>query len=200
MLVINIEEAIEARKAKLSEVPEITISVLPYRVEEAKPVAKAKAAYSPAEHVEEEKSKSTLLVGLHNDMAKLKRERGKLSTMIAPMVHRGATQADLQDQYHRINGLTLQMTQIYRSIQYVERYGKLPETTQEHTVDPNDVYGLREKKKQLINLRHKLSKKLQPNAKRPINSDRYNLWQLQLEQYNLEYQAVIDKLKRLNDE
>lgn len=119
----------------------------------------------------------------------------KLSTQIAHMVNRGATQAELAEHYEKIESYRPGRIALYEKIRYVEQYGKLPEAP-EPEKENLDPYYLKDRKKKLVDKRCKLRAKLRTNAN-PSKPAKLLEWEQELAQADMEYLAVEEKLKQI---
>lgn len=119
----------------------------------------------------------------------------KLSTQIAHMVDRGATQAELADHYEKIESYRPGRIALYEKIRYVQQYGKLPEVP-EPEKENLDPYYLKDRKKKLVDKRCKLRAKLRTNAN-PSKPAKLLEWEQELAMADMEYLAVEEKLKQI---
>lgn len=119
----------------------------------------------------------------------------KMSTQIAHMVDRGATQAELAEHYEKIESYRPSRIALYEKIRYVEQYGKLPEVP-EPEKENLDPYYLKDRKKKLVDKRCKLRAKLRTNAN-PSKPAKLLEWEQELAMADMEYLAVEEMLKQI---
>lgn len=119
----------------------------------------------------------------------------KLSTQIAHMVERGATQQELADHYASIESYRPGRIALYDKIQHLKQYGQLPATPEpaEENLDP---YFLKDRKKKLVDKRCKLNAKLKTSAK-ASKPEKILEWEQELAQANIEYSEVVEKIKQV---
>jgi hypothetical protein len=138
--------------------------------------------------------KSDLLRSLWTEYNAILTERNKLSTQIAHLVEDDADESRLMEQYNKIEGYRPGLQDLYDKIQYVQMHGHLPEAPQ--TIEePETIYSLKVKQKAIIDKRCKLKAKLA--KKQAYNPNKYVEWELELEQANVLYNELTDKIKKL---
>lgn len=140
------------------------------------------------------KPQSELVKSLWSEYSALKNERNKLSTEIAHLVENGVDQVRLKAQYDKIESFRPQLQDLYDKIQYAEKHGDLPAVPviQE---EPETLASLKLKKEALIDERYKLKKKLAKKVAK--NPQKYIDWELRLAQADIEFQSLIDQIKRM---
>lgn len=119
----------------------------------------------------------------------------KLSSQIAHMVERGATQQELADHYASIESYRPGRIVLYDKIQHLKQYGQLPAAPEpaEENLDP---YFLKDRKKKLVDKRCKLNAKLKTSAK-ASKPEKILEWEQELAQANIEYSEVVEKIKQV---
>lgn len=169
--------------------------------------------------------KDSLISELTDEMAKLRRERGKLSSEIAQLVvdteaalmkeSPGIAQEfqngnlpvpELAAHYGRIQNLTEKMGQVFTRLRHVERYGELP---QEEKVELRfaetsaDVKVMLYEIRRLDDLIHKTTKKLKQNnagLKKPRNIAKIVEWKEKIALAEVRRFELKQKLKRMQYE
>lgn len=121
-------------------------------------------------------------------------ERNKLSSEIAHLVEAGAETSKLFDHYNRIETYRPGLQDLYDKIKYVELHGDLP-SVPEKIEDPETIYSLKLQRESVTDKRSKLKAKLAKKASQ--NPAKYSEWALELQQSNLLYQDLTDKIKKL---
>lgn len=154
---------------------------------------------SDLEFPERQGQKAILLQEQWAKMKEVKTERAKLSNFARNQWHDGVSQQQLKILYSQIQAKTEEAAAIYTLIEHIEKFGELPRDEKDITHVPNsDVLAMKERKRQLINLRDKLRRNLRPNAKQPLNSDRRSMWEQNLAVYDAEYNDLVERIKKLN--
>jgi hypothetical protein len=136
--------------------------------------------------------KSTLQAQCWAEFNDLKIEQGKVSNTIGDVVASGATRAQLQELYAKIESYRPDLIRLFERARYVDQYGVLPEEKTAAQL-PADIYGLKDQKRKLVDLRHKLSKKIS-TAKR---EDQRLDWEQKLALANTEYAVVDEQIKKM---
>lgn len=136
--------------------------------------------------------KSTLQAQCWAEFNELKIEQGKVSNTIGDVVASGATKAQLRELYAKIEGYRPDLIRLFERARYVDQYGVLPEEKKAAQL-PADIYGLKDTKRKLVDLRHKLGKKI-ATAKR---EDQRLDWEQKLAMANTEYAVVDDQIKKM---
>lgn len=187
----------EAKKNEVKEPPIIT------RAHQPRPkVVSTTPTKQKNKQVEIFATKKDILLTEEWDRFKdCKNDRALISNEARNKWKAGASKEDLAGYYARIKSKTEEASKIYSLILHIERFGELPRKEESITHIPNsDVLVMRERKRQLINIRNKLKTKLLPNAKRPKNSERITMWEQELALLNAEYDDLDKKLKKLNND
>jgi hypothetical protein len=188
MIRINVKEVLsraETENQSTKEPPKIRIIGNKHHPSVAETMKDA------AIHQVKEGTRSDLLNQVWSEFNASVLERKKLSNQIWQMVERGATKGELKAHYAKIDAMIDEGAALYDRIQHVTQYGKLPDPVQ-----PNvDMLLLKDRRKKLVDLRCKLSKKLE--AKQAKNPNRFLEWQLELDKANAEYLLIDEKIKKL---
>lgn len=151
---------------------------------------------------DDNRGRGELAADLVDQMRDLKIARARLSNQLSGMYREGSSQNEVERHVARIQGYTDQMKVVYDRQRHVERYGKLPdpEPPKPSPLDSTNIMKLKEHRRTLVDKRCKLKRKLQPNARQPVNSSRRILWQEELDRVELEYKHVKKRIRDLNQE
>lgn len=105
------------------------------------------------------------------------------------------TSQTLKALYDNITGLTSKGVEVNRNIAYYKRHGELPGKPDAETVS-NDLAELKHRRTRLNDNISKLHKKLKPTAK-GVNADKRLDWELKLDAYQVEREALLNKIKEV---
>lgn len=136
--------------------------------------------------------KSTLQAQCWAEFNELKIEQGKVSNTIGDVVASGANKAQLQELYAKIESYRPDLIRLFERARYVDQYGVLPEEKKDAQL-PTDIYGLKDQKRKLVDLRHKLGKKISTAKKEDQRLD----WEQKLALANTEYAVVDEQIKKM---
>jgi hypothetical protein len=189
MIRINVKEVLKEAEMSAQEpkpAPKITIRIGPKPQDSV-----AEAMKEAAIHQVKSGTKKDLLDDCWSQFNEVLIERKKLSKQIAPMVGSGATKSELKEHYQKIDRLIDDGAEIFKSIRYVEQYGKLPEPIAANV----DILLMKDHRKKLVDLRCKLSKKIEIGQAK--NPKKVLEWQLEFDKANAEYILVDEKIKKL---
>lgn len=193
IIIKEVEDREERKKNEVKPDPVITrpgkARFLPFRSTEP----------TTTDHYRPPSAQDLLLSEQWTKMKDVKVERSRLSNAARERWLAGADQAEMKLFYAKIQEFTDEAKLIFALIKHIEKFGELPRETKDDTHVPNsDILLMKERKRQLINQRDKLRRKLKPNARQPENKDRRSMWEQNLALLDAEYEEVDRKIKKLN--
>lgn len=139
-----------------------------------------------------------LLIDLDNQDNEIRIARAKLTNQYNPMIRAGASRLELKSHYQKIESLTGHLKDIFNKRRYVKKFGRLPDQGgTKQSILTNNILALKDKKRKLTDKRCKLAKKIKVGE--ATNAKKLNIWKLEMDQANREYEMTCDKIKQLNN-
>jgi chromosome segregation ATPase len=148
-----------------------------------------------------------VVINLYDELREIKVDREGLSSSIAEKVRQYQAGkldvSELEKLYSDINALTKEGARVYKEIEHFQRYGSLPKTSdpEKKAKDSEDINELKVRKRSLENMRNKISKKLElarSGAKKPQNPMKVAEWEMQMIEYDSEWEEIRTKINDLD--
>lgn len=204
MVIIDVKKALEA-KPKQKPISRVQL------VSETTPAPKPKRVILiPPEDVDTTSAPRNKVAPkeLYNELRQIKVDREALSSAIAEKVREfeaGKIDGSVLDQlYDDIEQYTKEGSAVYQKIEHYERYGEMPPEPEEQkpAIESNNIAELKVRKRSLENMRNKITKKIElarKGTQKPKNPMKVAEWEMQLLEYDKEWQDIRDKINNLDN-
>jgi hypothetical protein len=220
---INVHQVLadsEARKKEAPPMPKVIIRKVFAATgkKETTPEAKKQSGEAPSPKTGDTK-KDLIMRELWEQMSALKTERGVLSTRTAYLVTEVANKLlqhdcakanafmngelampEIAEHYEKIQAITKQATAVYDKIEYVDKYGKLPEDPNSKPVldeESPEVSSITYQIRRLDDFIYKTEKKVKGPP--PKNPSRLTMWKLSIDKAIAERRMLKTKREDLQD-
>lgn len=201
MLIIEVDKLLErAEDGKHQNAGDITI-ILPPVLEQMSAVVEERVAEKIEDaSVIQDKAKDlqeNLIWDLDNQERDLRIYRAKESNKYLPMIEEGATSDELVAHYQRIESISADMRDVYKTREHVRKFGRLPEQgSAGGTIEKGNILALKDLRRSLVNRRNKMKTRIKVvEAKTP---DKVTELQAKLDKLDVEFEDVRDRIKVLN--
>jgi hypothetical protein len=206
MISINVKETLQKAREQKQEKPKIKIILPGNKTEQicatrqqitvqSKPdiVLEKEIAVATVIQAVKDGVKSDLVNKCWSEYHTQKLERKKLSSQIWRMAEDGATKAELTEHYKKITTLQQAERELFERARYADQHGQLPGPDAAN--NNADLLNLKEKRRNNVDLRSKLKKKIQ--AGQAKNPNRPTKWQEEMERAEAEYHVISEQIAKL---